>query len=125
VLKYFDEVRTAGERVFYLRTADLHTFLQKNGNWKAAFDVDPVWDTDKPDDPKKHKDINAWPVMNRDKTIDAIKDKKKVTVAEATKIYDDKWAQIIKGEGYQGHKSAIDRAEILKNGVRSIDITYR
>jgi hypothetical protein len=38
--------------------------------------------------------------MNRDKTIDAIKDKKKVTVAEATKIYDDKWAQIMKGEGY-------------------------
>lgn len=123
VLKYFDEIKMAADKIYYLRVSDLHKFQKNNGKWKDAFGVEPVWDKRGPDDPAKHKEIVPWFVMNKAETIKKIKDAKGLAdLAEAEKIYNEKWDQIRGSDGFKGHQSAIDKADFLRTEVAKIDL---
>lgn len=118
VRKHLDMAKDASEKVVLFRNADLNKFLKGNGNWKDAFGTDPKWKEVK----SGNKEVGNWFEMDKEGTLEEIKKAKKVDNAGALKIYEDKWNTIYDGEGYKGHKAAINSAESAQRKFSSMSL---
>ncbi|KAL2125794.1 hypothetical protein VTI74DRAFT_2736 [Chaetomium olivicolor] len=119
----FQEAKIASAKVHLYRRQNLKRFLRLRGGWRAVFGAEPWWDMK--GDPNGDTEVGKWPEMSKEETLKIIMRAKGVDLAEATKIYEEKWNEIKGGVGYQGHQTAVDKAESVKKVMAGIDMDCR
>ncbi|KAK3897304.1 hypothetical protein C8A05DRAFT_19907 [Staphylotrichum tortipilum] len=118
VRKYFDDVKTAATKTHLFRQEDLHRYMKENGNWKAAFGVEPTWVLKESGDAQ----VANWYELNKEDTVAAIKTAKGVNDVEAERIYEEKWNAVTGSVGYQGHNAAIAAAKNVVDELKTINL---
>ncbi|KAL8366233.1 hypothetical protein RB595_007927 [Gaeumannomyces hyphopodioides] len=100
VRKHLSEAKIAAEKVVSLRKVDLGRYIKNNADFRTKFRVDPVW-----------RVVDGVPEMDRTATTTKMVSEGGFSSQQAQEVYDARWEEIRNGEGYQGHKAAIDKAE--------------